>query len=272
MLLPTCLSCEKFLGDLHTFSEMVAKTHLQISRIRKREKRGVSLKEEEEDGEVEEEYVNTDGVATAVVEENQISETEEGGKGAVYEIIIEGEGSEFIATTEDGEEMKKEIVLDGDEQAELDESESRTVRKIVRRGRKRKGEIVLVASEENITLKERQKSSPGKDKRFVCEECGKAWNTKGQLKEHMIIHSDERPFQCNHCPKRFKNQQRLRIHEDIHNDTAYICPECGLQLNTKRTLTMHMVVHSEVKRFKCEFCGNEYKRQKALKVILIVFN
>lgn len=29
---------------------------------------------------------------------------------------------------------------------------------------------------------------------------------------------------------------------------------------------MHMVVHSNVKRFKCEFCGNEYKRAKALKV------
>ncbi|XP_058450250.1 zinc finger protein weckle-like isoform X2 [Malaya genurostris] len=105
---------------------------------------------------------------------------------------------------------------------------------------------------------------------YICEECGKAFGTKGALKEHQITHSDEKPFQCIHCPKRFKNLPRLKTHEDIHNDTLYVCPHCGLQLNTKRTLKMHLVVHSDQKKFKCQYCGNEYKRSKALKSHLIL--
>lgn len=108
------------------------------------------------------------------------------------------------------------------------------------------------------------------DRPFICEECGKSFVAKGGLKEHKILHSNEYPIQCPHCPKRFKNAARLRIHEDIHKHTAYICPHCGLQLNTKRTLHMHMVVHSDQKKFKCQYCGNEYKRSKTLKNHLII--
>lgn len=63
---------------------------------------------------------------------------------------------------------------------------------------------------------------------------------------------------------------RFQTHEDSHKHTMYVCPHCGLQLNTKRTLKMHMVVHSDQKRFKCQYCGNEYKRSKALKNHLIL--
>lgn len=103
---------------------------------------------------------------------------------------------------------------------------------------------------------------------YVCEECGKVCATNGSLKEHRIVHSDAKPFKCAFCPKSFKNMPRLRTHEDIHNATQYICPHCGLQLNTKITLKMHLVVHSDKKQYKCEVCGNEYKRVKALKVLL----
>ncbi|XP_053673649.1 zinc finger protein weckle-like [Anopheles nili] len=107
-------------------------------------------------------------------------------------------------------------------------------------------------------------------KPFICEECGKTFGSKGALKEHYIVHTEETPFQCSLCTKTFKNAARLKTHEDTHNNTLYVCPHCGLKLNTKRTLGMHMVVHSEQKKFKCHECGNEFKRSKALKSHLIL--
>ncbi|XP_058121330.1 zinc finger protein weckle-like [Anopheles ziemanni] len=107
-------------------------------------------------------------------------------------------------------------------------------------------------------------------KPFICEECGRAFGSKGALKEHYVVHSDDRPFKCPHCPMTFKNQSRLKTHEDVHNETHYICPYCGLQLKTKRTLNMHMLVHSDQKNHRCQYCGKEYKRSKALKTHLIL--
>ncbi|KFB38477.1 AGAP009010-PA-like protein [Anopheles sinensis] len=107
-------------------------------------------------------------------------------------------------------------------------------------------------------------------KPFICEECGRAFGSKGALKEHYVVHSDARPFKCPKCPLTFKNQSRLKTHEDVHNETHYICPYCGLQLKTKRTLNMHMLVHSDLRKHKCEYCGKEYKRSKALKIHLIL--
>uniref|UniRef100_A0A182YFS6 Uncharacterized protein n=1 Tax=Anopheles stephensi TaxID=30069 RepID=A0A182YFS6_ANOST len=107
-------------------------------------------------------------------------------------------------------------------------------------------------------------------KSLICDQCGKQFSSKGSLKDHYVVHTEDRPFQCTYCSKQFKNAARLKIHEDTHNDTLYVCPHCGLKLNTKRTLNMHMVVHSDQKKFKCQECGNEYKRSKALKAHLIL--
>ncbi|XP_059617687.1 zinc finger protein 616-like [Phlebotomus argentipes] len=107
-------------------------------------------------------------------------------------------------------------------------------------------------------------------KTFICEECGKTFRKKCQLTAHQITHSDDRTFQCSFCPKKFKDRLALKRHEDIHGDTIYECKECGAKLNTKRTLRLHMVIHSDVKKYKCNYCGNEYKRANTLRDHLIL--
>ncbi|XP_055681868.1 zinc finger protein 761-like [Lutzomyia longipalpis] len=104
-----------------------------------------------------------------------------------------------------------------------------------------------------------------KDKLFICEECGKSFNTKGGLYEHRVVHTDEHPFHCSFCPKQFKNTSAKKRHEEIHADIKHECSYCGIKLKTRRTLRLHMVVHSDKKNYKCNYCGNEYKRAKTLK-------
>ncbi|GAB0096617.1 zinc finger protein 660-like [Sergentomyia squamirostris] len=105
---------------------------------------------------------------------------------------------------------------------------------------------------------------------FICEQCGKSFGSKRRLKDHWVTHSEDQPFECQHCSKKFKSNMSLKRHLDTHNGTTYTCSECGISLNTQRTLKMHMLVHSDVKKYKCQHCGNEYKRVKALKEHLIL--
>lgn len=66
----------------------------------------------------------------------------------------------------------------------------------------------------------------------------------------------------------FKTKYRLRIHIDTHLETRYECPVCGLSLNTRRTLRMHLLVHDDHKGFHC-YCGKAFKRSKDLKVNIV---
>lgn len=108
------------------------------------------------------------------------------------------------------------------------------------------------------------------ERSFICEECGEAVRSKGQLKQHMLTHTDYAPFECEVCKKGFKNQVRLKKHMETHNPNKHICAECGLQLNSRATLNRHLLVHSDVMQHKCDFCGRAFKRAKALKNHLIL--
>ncbi|KAH8311261.1 hypothetical protein KR044_005267 [Drosophila immigrans] len=125
-------------------------------------------------------------------------------------------------------------------------------------------------------------------KPYICDCCGKGMKTIAALNEHKLVHTDECPFECPVCQRRFKNMARLKvsltrcvkihyslichsqIHSDTHTNNNYVCNICGLKLNTRRTLNMHQLVHSDAKQFKCEVCGAEFKRGKTLKAHLIL--
>lgn len=101
---------------------------------------------------------------------------------------------------------------------------------------------------------------------FICEECGKAWATKQQLQKHQLMHTDARPFKCSHCAKCFKDSTSLKKHLEIHSNVSFECLLCGQRSSTRYTLREHMLVHSDEKRYKCQYCGNTFKRYKTLKV------
>ncbi|KAH8237907.1 hypothetical protein KR032_006060 [Drosophila birchii] len=104
----------------------------------------------------------------------------------------------------------------------------------------------------------------------ICEQCGVGLHSMSALKEHVLKHTDYAPFECEVCKKCFKSANRLKHHKETHDPHKYICPECGMQLNSRPTLNRHRLVHTDQMQHKCDYCGREFKRAKALKNHLIL--
>ncbi|XP_055378262.1 zinc finger protein Xfin-like [Condylostylus longicornis] len=107
-----------------------------------------------------------------------------------------------------------------------------------------------------------------KEKAVICEECGKEFSTKHHLGRHKISHTQEKNFQCPNCPARFKAKGGLAAHMQVHGE-SYPCLTCGVLLKTKQLLKNHMVVHSDVKNYRCNFCKKDFKRLNDLNYHLI---
>lgn len=59
-----------------------------------------------------------------------------------------------------------------------------------------------------------------KNRPYVCDVCGHAFNNKGNLQDHRVLHNDEKLFNCPKCPKRF--EETMIFDNKRHNNDDFV--------------------------------------------------
>lgn len=117
---------------------------------------------------------------------------------------------------------------------------------------------------------------------YQCWACDKRFSCHSQMKNHEVVHSDEKPFVCEVCNRGFRRKYDMKRHVQlIHkmqateesrtytprqannnpNQTSFDCTVCQKQFSCLSHLRNHEVVHSEERPFKCAFCDKAFRRK-----------
>lgn len=105
------------------------------------------------------------------------------------------------------------------------------------------------------------------EKPFHCTKCGKGFASQAEVTRHMITHKREKPFKCPYCDKKFNKQINLTSHIKSNHlgERPYACSECGKKFPTTQQLNNHKLIHSGEKPYACSFCDYKSTQKSNLK-------
>lgn len=93
------------------------------------------------------------------------------------------------------------------------------------------------------------------------KDCGKAFEGKAKLKDHINCHMKIKSHKCSKCVKTFTSRYEKNRHEKscgrIETDAVW-CKICNKSFSSRSTLAVHNATHRN-KVFSCDRCFKEYK-------------
>lgn len=103
---------------------------------------------------------------------------------------------------------------------------------------------------------------------FKCDICKKLFSTRDSLSRHQLrthFTADKR-LKCPLCDFKTALATSLSRHINLHTDNRkFICDQCGSCFHTLSALKDHTVyVHSNERNYSCEICGQRFKLKSGL--------
>ncbi|XP_040184141.1 zinc finger protein 408 [Rana temporaria] len=96
------------------------------------------------------------------------------------------------------------------------------------------------------------------EKPYTCPDCGSTFRHKGNLRIHQRLHTGEKPYKCQFCGDSFPQQPELKRHLILHTGEMHLCTVCGKALKDPHTLRAHERLHAGDRPFICQYCGKSY--------------
>ena len=103
------------------------------------------------------------------------------------------------------------------------------------------------------------------EKPYQCMKCGKFFRSDQLLRQHFRIHSDVESYKCRTCEKTFKTLSSRWQHERTHSgEKPYDCKTCNKRFALPCNLKAHQIIHTDEKPFKCDICNKSFNQSQVL--------
>ncbi|UYM14380.1 C2H2-type zinc finger protein [Endozoicomonas euniceicola] len=104
-----------------------------------------------------------------------------------------------------------------------------------------------------------------KNKKHVCDVCGKKFARSIHLIVHKRTHTGEKPYECDVCQKGFAYSSNLLIHQRTHTGAKpYECDVCQKRFAHSGNLARHKRSHAGKKPYECDVCQKRFAYSSSL--------